>query len=115
MKKLILAATMALLIVPFICVPVIAGDKTNKTSKVKVGKFYDGQEGYFLSIPTGNQSRCVWVWAGGTASAPDMQVTSARTATEKHAIRFPDMSWLNHFKVYCVDDFGNLYEGSFPK
>ena len=106
---------MLLVILPFICVPVIAKDKTGKTSKVKVGKFYDGQDGYFLSIPTGNQSRCIWVWAGGSARVPDMQVTSARTATEKHAIRFPEMSGLYDFKVYCVDDFGNLYEGSFPK
>jgi hypothetical protein len=86
-----------------------------KTSKLKVSKFYDGQDGYFLSIPTGNESRCIWVWEGGNHAVPYIEVTSAQTATAKHALRFPQGALFFNFKVHCLDDFGNVYEGSFPK
>ena len=68
-----------------------------------------------LVLPTGNQSRCIWVWEGGNHAIPYIEVTSARTAREKHALRFPEISGFYNFKVHCLDDFGNVYEGSFPK
>jgi hypothetical protein len=99
--------------------PILLAEKNkssrDKISKIKVGTFYDGQDGYSLSIPTGNESRCIWVYEGGNHSVPGIEVTSARTATQKHALRFPDKSFIFNFKVHCLDDFGNVYEGVFLK
>lgn len=79
---------------------------------VNVAKFYDGQDGYSLSIPSGNRSTCIWTYAGGSADIPYSQTTSANSATEKHTIYSYDYyDW----KVSCVDDFGNQYTGIFPK
>lgn len=85
-----------------------------KTKMLNVGKFYDGEEGYFLSIPGGNESRCIWTYAGGNAGVPYIEVTSAKTATQKHALH-PPSSFTYGFKVICVDDSGNVYNGIFPK
>lgn len=87
----------------------------DKISKIKIGTFNDGQDGYSLSIPTGNESRCIWVYEGGNHSIPGIEVTSARTATQKHTLRFPDKALIFNLKVHCLDDFGNVYEGVFPK
>jgi hypothetical protein len=80
---------------------------------VNVAKFYDGQDGYSLSIPSGNSSTCIWTWADGNANIPDSQTTTANTATAKHTIHISDTA--DDWKVSCVDDFGNQYTGIFPK
>lgn len=89
--------------------------KTNtsiKATTIQVGTFYDGKEGYSLSIPSGNSSTCIWTYTGGNAAIPYSETTYARSATEKHTIYSYDYyDW----KVSCVDDFGNQYVGSFPK
>jgi hypothetical protein len=79
---------------------------------VQVGTFYDGKDGYTLSIPSGNSSICTWNYTGGSAAIPYIETTQARSATEKHTIYSYDYyDW----KVSCVDDFGNQYVGVFPK
>ena len=88
--------------------------KTNtqvKATTVPVGTFYDGKDGYTLSIPGGNSSICTWNYTGGSAAIPYIETTQARSATEKHTIYSYDYyDW----KVSCVDDFGNQYVGVFP-
>lgn len=87
-------------------------DTSIKATTVQVGTFYDGKDGYSLSIPSGNSSTCIWTYTGGNASIPYSETTYARSATEKHTIYSYDYyDW----KVSCVDDFGNQYTGSFPK
>jgi len=87
--------------------------KTNaeiKATNVQVGTFYDGKDGYSLSIPSGNSSVCTWNYNGGSGVVPYIETTSARSATEKHTIYYDDFyDW----KVSCVDDFGNSYVGVF--
>ena len=87
-----------------------------QATTVQVARFYNGQDGYSLSIPSGNTSTCIWTWAGGSADVPYSQTTTANSATEKHTITFPDGSLdsLYSFKVNCTDDFGNQYTGIFP-
>lgn len=81
---------------------------------VMVASFYDGQEGYSVSVPGGNSSTCIWTSEGGNASVPWSQTTQAVTATEKHTVRVVDMALFRNWKVTCVDDFGNQYIGIFP-
>lgn len=79
---------------------------------VQVGTFYDGKDGYSLSIPSGNSSTCIWNYTGGNAAIPYSETTYARSATEKHTIYSYDYyDW----KVNCLDDFGNQYVGVFPQ
>ena len=88
--------------------------KTNtevKATTVQVGTFYDGKEGYSLSIPSGNSSTCIWTYTGGNAAIPGSETTYARSATEKHTVYTYE---LYDWKVSCVDDFGNQYIGVFP-
>ncbi|MEI7425094.1 MAG: hypothetical protein WCK10_03185 [Candidatus Staskawiczbacteria bacterium] len=90
--------------------------KTNTqigATTVNVGTFYDGQNGYSVSIPSGNSSTCIWTWSDGNADIPDSQTTYAKTATEKHILHISDTA--RDWKVSCVDDFGNQYTGIFPK
>jgi len=83
---------------------------------VPVTKFYNGMDGFSLSISSGNRSTCIWTWAGGTGHVPDAQTTYANSATEKHSITFPyGVDFDYDFKVLCTDDFGNGYTGEFPK
>lgn len=87
-------------------------DTIIKATSVQIGTFYDGKEGYSLSIPSGNSSTCVWTYTGGNASIPYSETTYAKSATEKHTIYSYDYyDW----KISCVDDFGNQYTGIFPK
>lgn len=87
-------------------------DTTVKATTVQVGTFYDGKEGYSVSVPSGNTSTCIWTYTGGNAAIPGSETTNARSATEKHVIYIYDYyDW----KVTCVDDFGNQYKGVFPK
>lgn len=80
-----------------------------KEASVEVSTFYDGKNGYSLSVPTGNESICVWNYTGGNAAIPGIETTSARNV-QKHLIYDYDRyDW----KVYCVDDFGNHYSGKF--
>ena len=82
---------------------------------VKVSSFYNGKEGFSLSIPSGNTSTCIWTYAGGNASVPYIEITSANTAKEKHVLAFDyEIEGLYDFKVSCVDDLGNQYIGIFP-
>lgn len=74
-----------------------------------VTKFYNGKDGYSLSVPTGNQSKCIWTWESGNASVPNIIGTTANSATEKHTIEWHTDS--RNLTVNCVDDFGNLYKG----
>src|SRR3989344_7434117 len=63
--------------------------KTNTkvpATTVQVGTFYDGKDGYTLSIPSGNSSICTWNYTGGSAAIPYIETTQARSATEKHTI-----------------------------
>lgn len=87
-----------------------------EATRVQVGTFYNGNDGFSLSIPSGNNSTCIWTYDGGSASVPNSITTNANTASEKHAITFPpgtkDLNY--NFKVSCVDDFGNQYVGVFP-
>ncbi len=85
-------------------------------TEVQVSRFYNGEEGYSLSIPTGNTSTCTWTWTGGNAQIPNSQTTFASTATSKHTLGFPNgtLSFNSDFKVSCVDDFGSQYIGLFP-
>jgi hypothetical protein len=87
-------------------------DTQIKVTTVQVGTFYDGKDGYSLSIPSGNSSTCIWTYVGGNASIPGSETTSARSATEKHTVYVYD---LYDWKVSCVDDFGNQYTGVFPR
>lgn len=89
---------------------------TIEVSTIQVSKFYDGRDGYSLSIPSGNTSDCIWTYAGGTGQIPYLETTSAKTSTEKHAIYFdPGTSDLLYsFKVTCINDFGDQYKGIFP-
>lgn len=80
---------------------------------VDVGRFYNGQNGLSLSIPSGNMSTCIWTYNAGSGRIPNSITTDARTATEKHTISvYGDEEDL---KVTCVDDFGNNYIGVFPE
>ena len=83
---------------------------------VKVGTFYNGKDGFSLSIPSGNNSTCIWTYAGGSAQVPYSITTKANTATDKHIITFDTdtKDLFDNFKVSCVDDFGNQYIGVFP-
>lgn len=82
-----------------------------QATTVQVGTFYDGKDGYSLSIPSGNSSTCIWNYTGGNAAIPYSETTYARSATEKHTIYSYDYyDW----KVTCLDDFGNQYTGVFP-
>ena len=86
-------------------------DTKVSATTVQVGTFYDGKDGYTLSIPSGNSSICTWNYDGGSAVVPYIETTSAKSATEKHTIYSYDYyDW----KVSCVDDFGNQYVGVFP-
>lgn len=87
-------------------------DTAIKATSVQVGTFYDGKDGYSLSIPSGNSSTCIWTYTGGNAAIPYSETTYARSATEKHTIYSYDYY---NWKVSCVDDFGNQYMGTFPK
>lgn len=87
-------------------------DTTLKATSVQIGTFYDGKDGYSLSIPSGNSSTCIWTYTGGNAAIPYSETTYARSATEKHTIYSYDYY---NWKVSCVDDFGNQYAGIFPK
>ncbi len=80
-----------------------------KDKNVEVSTFYDGKDGYSLSVPTGNTSVCTWNYTGGNAAIPGMETTSARN-TQKHIIYKYD---LYDWSVSCVDDFGNHYVGKF--
>ncbi len=82
-----------------------------QATTVQVSKFYNGEDGYSLSIPTGNRSTCVWTWEGGSGAIPDSATTYAETATEKHTHTYYGES---NYKVNCFDDFGNQYVGIFP-
>ena len=53
---------------------------------IKVGTFYDGQNGYSISIPSGNSSICTWTYSAGSAQIPYLKTTEARTANEKHTL-----------------------------
>lgn len=87
-------------------------DSSVKVSNIYVTTFYDGKEGYSISIPSGNTSTCLWTYTAGTAAAPNLDVTSAKSALEKHTHYFyGEWDW----QVLCADDFGNYYTGTFPK
>jgi hypothetical protein len=94
----------------------VKADTEVPSTSVQVARFYNGEDGYSLSIPSGNSSTCIWTWAGGNADIPYSQTTYANTATEKHTITFPSgvLDSLYDFKVNCTDDFGNQYVGVFP-
>jgi hypothetical protein len=83
-----------------------------KSSTVQVSKFFNGKDGYSLSIPTGNNSTCIWTWSAGSGRIPDSKTTKANSATEKHTIQI--YGGEEDFKVVCVDDFGGKYDGVFP-
>jgi hypothetical protein len=83
-----------------------------KATTVQVSEFYNGQDGYSLSIPSGNNSTCVWTWVDGSAAIPYSKTTYANSATEKHTIEISDTA--EDWKVSCTDDFGNQYVGAFP-
>lgn len=85
---------------------------TLKHSTVQVTKYYDGQEGYSLSIQTGNTSTCIWTNVNGNAAIPYLETTTARSSTEKHTI-YTNGAW--DWTVICSDDFGNQYSGVFPE
>ncbi len=88
--------------------------KTNiEVTSVQVTKFYNGEWGYSLSIPSGNESTCIWTGTGGNAAIPWSETTHANTANEKHTI-LRDLTINYDFKVSCTDDFGNQYVGIFP-
>ena len=70
-----------------------------------------GLLGYTLSIPTGNTSTCVWTYAGGSGAVPYSKTT---TANINHFLEVDYTSNYYDFKVSCIDDFGNQYEGQFP-
>jgi hypothetical protein len=90
----------------------VTADTNVKITTVQVSSFYDGTDGYSLSIPSGNTSTCNWTWVAGNGAIPDSKTTYANTATEKHTIYNYGASW--DWKVNCTDDFGNLYVGTFP-
>ena len=91
----------------------IKPNATVGATKINVGTFYNGQEGYSISIPSGNRSTCIWNWTGGSGAIPDSATTNAETATEKHTmIYYPGSTY--DYKVNCFDDFGNQYVGVFP-
>jgi hypothetical protein len=90
----------------------VKADSSVKASAVQVGTFYDGKDGYSISIPSGNTSTCLWNYTDGNAAIPYLEITSARNATEKHTI-YSYTGW--DWQVLCADDFGNYYTGTFPK
>lgn len=84
---------------------------SNNKNVIKVGNFYDGQNGYSISIPSGNSSICTWTYSAGSAQIPYLKTTEARTANEKHTLSYYGDE--EDFKVFCVDDLGNVYQGDF--
>lgn len=92
----------------------VSPNVTVDATVVNVARFYDGQDGYSISIPSGNRSTCVWNWEGGNAAIPDSTTTYANTATEKHTVVYYPGSTFN-YAVNCFDDFGNQYVGVFPE
>jgi hypothetical protein len=90
-----------------------SNDTRIEATTVKVGAFYDGQEGFSVSIPSGNSSTCVWTYNAGTGRVPYSVTTNAITATEKHIIYVYGEE--EDLKLTCVDDFGNNYTGIFPE
>ena len=55
--------------------------KTNTkiaATSVNVGTFYDGQNGYSVSIPSGNSSTCIWTYVDGNAAIPYSETTQAK-------------------------------------
>lgn len=80
-------------------------------SIVNVSSFYNGQEGFSLSIPSGNMSVCIWTYYAGSGAIPNLVTTEARTATEKHTISV--YGGEEDLKVSCVNDFGDMYIGTF--
>lgn len=96
-------------------------DTIINANSIRVGNFYNGEFGYSLSVPSGNNSTCIWNWAGGNARVPYSETTYANTATEKHVLSFGKApngdaieNWGYDWKVTCLDDFGNQYIGIFP-
>jgi hypothetical protein len=88
---------------------------TNTEVKATTGQvptFYNGQDGYSVSIPSGNNSTCIWTWVDGNAAIPYTTTTYANSAAEKHTIEISNTA--SNWEVTCVDDFGNRYVGIFP-
>ncbi len=68
-------------------------------------------ETYFVDVPTGNGSICVWRYSAGSAAVPYMYTTEANTKSEKHSIKIPGI--FEHASVLCVDDWDNNYYSKF--
>lgn len=84
-----------------------------EATSVRVGTFYDGKNGFSVSIPSGNRSTCIWTYSAGSGRIPYSITTEAETATEKHTISV--YGGEEDLKLSCVDDFGNQYAGVFPE
>jgi len=91
----------------------IKNDSKIDANILNVSKFYDGSDGFSLSIPSGNKSTCIWTWSAGSGDIPDSKITEVETAKNKHFVNIFLDSY--DFKVTCVDDFGNIYVGIFPQ
>lgn len=87
-------------------------NNSTNTTRMSVSKFYDGKDGYSITIPTETRSTCVWHYTSGNPAIPYSETTEARTATGKHTLYINNRyDWI----VTCVDDLGNHYTGIFPK
>jgi hypothetical protein len=76
--------------------------------------FFDGKEGYSISIPTGNYSVCTWNYSCGSGVIPYIKTTEALTAIAKHTIyRYPGSCY--DWEAICIDNFGNHYKINFPE
>ncbi|MCX6781591.1 MAG: hypothetical protein NTW66_00485 [Candidatus Magasanikbacteria bacterium] len=109
MKKYLLLLPIALIFLGAGCQSKLMAVKT-----VKVSDYYDGQSGYSLSVPSGDESTCMWTWAGGSGNIPNSETTHAKSL-QSHIIKIEDISSAYDFKVNCTDDFGDSYTGVFPK
>ncbi len=87
-------------------------NNTPDTKRVPVSTFYDGNDGYSISIKTGNTSTCTWNAADRNSGMPHRETTVVWTIADQHTVYANDYyDWI----VTCVDDLGNHYTGIFPK
>ena len=97
-------------LVPLILVLFLLGAGCAKSSfkKVEVNNWL---EDYYVDIPTGNSSTCIWRYAQGSASVPYTKTTNAKTSQEKHTITIVGV--FQNADVNCLNDLGNNYQAEF--
>jgi len=104
-RKLFLAIFLSFLI--------LAGFGCQQKNKIEIKdlKVSNQLETYFVDVPTGNNSTCVWRYTDGSASVPYSYTTEANTKSEKHSIEIVGI--FDNASVLCTDDWDNTYYAKF--